>query len=480
MSYNQQLLETILTHTSDMLLIVDQNRHIIYSTPSVYEITGYSPDELKDVDAFKIVHPEDREKMVHSHKHLLDSKKSNTSEYRMVRKNGEIRYFECNTTPLPGTENYLQVVSTRDVTERRRIELELEFHKNRHETLQNSLKNFSNDLTAVMKLADLEDRMMKELVTILPGSKPQILSNYPENLKSEIGLPGGKMVKKSDNIFIKLGDRNQHPYILSLNASAVTQPMDSIWLETFAHYSVMVFENLNMIENLMLQLETTALKKETPQWIFRMMFNLQEQQRLTLSSDLHDTVLQDQIDLYRRLETLLKRYEIEKEAKAQLLGIEQGLLDIIHAIRVTCNHLRPPLLREMGLTRSLENLFEHIQLTSTYKILFTSDDLSMLSLSEEQTIGVYRIVQEFLQHAEEYSKANEVKFDLYQENERLVLLYSDDGIMCEESHRSTNLRLTSVSQRVQSLGGKMDIPSKHDSKFLAALELPIHLERSLV
>jgi two-component system, NarL family, sensor histidine kinase ComP len=484
MNFDKQMFESILTHFSDMLFIVDQNRYILYATPSLYETTGYSPEELKGVDAFIILHPEDREMMLHRHQHLLESEKSNTSEYRMIRKDGEIRYFECRTTPLPNTENYLQVVSTRDVTERKMMELELEYHKNRHEVLQTSLKNFSNDLTAVMKLSDLEDRMMKELVTILPNCNPKTLTSFPDHVGDEKDLVGGKIVTIGDTTFIHLGERKQHPYILSLDAAAVREPMESIWLETFVYYSVMVFENLNLIENLMLQLETTTLRKETPQWVFRMMFNLQEQQRLTLSSDLHDTVLQDQIDLYRRLETIIKRDELEHEAKVKLIEIEQGLLDIIHAIRSTCNTLRPPFLRELGLEKSLENLFEHVQLTSTYKIIFTSNHLNQLLLSEEQTIGIYRIVQEFLQHAEEYSTANVVNFELSVEKDLIKLVYRDDGFGFDkgekESPLSSNVRITSVIQRAQSLGGKMDFPSKNKCGFVATLELPIHLERSFV
>ncbi|WP_077212570.1 PAS domain S-box protein [Bacillus dakarensis] len=480
MNYDQQFFETILNHSSDMLLIVDQNRHIIYCTPSVYEITGYSPDELKDVGVFIIVHPEDREFMEHRHKHLLDSGKNNSTEYRMVKKNGEIRYFECKTTPLPGTEQYLQVVSARDITERKEMEMDLEYHKNRHEVLQNSLKNFSNDLTAVMKLTDLEDRMMKELVTILPDCNPKILTSLP---RSDINLSDGKMVRVCNYIFIKLGDRKQRPYILSLEANAVRESMESTWIETLVHYSAMVFESLNMIEHLMEQLKTASTRNETPQWVLRMMFNLQEQQRMTLSSDLHDTVLQDQIDLYRRLESLLKQSEIEKEAKSKLIQIEQGLLDIIHEIRATCNRLRPPFLRELGLKTSLENLFEHVQLTSTYKILFTSADLSRLSLSEEQTIGIYRIVQEFLQHAEEYAKAGVVKFDLFAEYDRLKLVYRDDGAwfdLGEGRLDTTHIRLASVNQRAQSLGGNIVLTPTEGSGLLAQLELPIHLERSIV
>jgi two-component system, NarL family, sensor histidine kinase ComP len=474
---NQQFFQAIVNHTSDMLMIVDRNRHIVFVTPNAWEITGYSPEEFFNRDTFDMIHPEDKEYLLQRHRNLLASKQSNSSEYRIVKKNGEVRYLECKTTPLPDTENYLQVVSTRDITERKLMEKELEYHKIRHEVLQNSLRDFSHDLSSVMKLADLEEKMVKELETILPGSNPHILKATAES-NNAIDFPVGKMVTIHERVLIKIGERQHHSYILTIQASAIREKMESIWLETLAYYSMMVFENLNMIENLIHQIETASQSKETPQWVLRMMFNLQEQQRLTLSSDLHDTVLQDQIDLYRRLESLLNQEKIENEAKNKLKVIEHGLLDIIHDIRVTCNTLRPPLLRELGLERSLENLFEHIQITSTYKIIFTFEDISTLSFSEEQTIGIYRIVQELLHHAGESSKANMVKFDLYYENDRLKLVYSDDGV--EGNSESNHMRLTNISQRAQSLGGKIKIRFTQGSGLIAELELPLNIERSLV
>jgi two-component system, NarL family, sensor histidine kinase ComP len=480
MTDSQQLFETVLKYTSDLLIIVDRNRHIIYISPNVYEMTGYTAEESLNRDGFYFIHPVDKENLLNRHKNLLASKQSNTSEYRIIKKDGEIRYFECKTTPLPNTENYLQVVSVRDVTERKQMEMDLEYHKNRHEILQNSLKHFSNDLSSVMKLSDLEARLIKELETILPNSNPAILKKGSED-GPELIL--GKIEIVSEKMLIKIGERKQCPYILSVSANVINEKMESIWLETLAHYSRMVFENLMMIENLVDQLETASHSKESPQWFLRMIFNLQEQQRLTLSSDLHDTVLQDQIDLFRKLESLINRYEIEKSAKSKLVEIEQGLLDIIHEIRVTCNNLRPPLLRELGLERSLENLFEHIQVTSTYKIIFSTKDLSLVMLSEEQTIGIYRIVQEFLHHAEETSKANLIKFDVYYEKDRLKLEYSDDGVDFEvnnENPSNKNMRLTNIKQRVQSLGGKIEISSRHDYGLNAVLEMPTEIERSLV
>lgn len=472
MKYNEPFFETILNYTSDVIMICDRNRHVVFLTPNAYEISGYGPEDWKGRDTFFFLHPEDKEFMLQRHENLLASKQRNSSEYRTIKKNGEIMYCECKTTPLPETENYLQVVSMRDITERKLMEMDLLYHKNRHEVLQNSLKHFSDELSSVMKVTELKERIHTEVEAILPGSTPNILTFFPKGVPY---LADGRLVTYANKIYIKIGDRRDEPFILSLQESAITDPMETIWLETLAHYSMMLFENLNIIENLTDQLKSATHQKESPQWVLRMMFDLQEQQRLTLSSDLHDTVLQDQIELYRRLGLLLQRDDIELDAKAKLFQIEQGLLDIIHDIRVTCNNLRPPLLRELGLEMSLANLFEHIQLTSTYKINLTSEGLSEQSLSEEETIGVYRMVQDLLQFAEEESKANEVMFDFNCKKDYLMMVYSDDGVGMSEIRDSnpSAVGLTSVIQRAHSLGGKVEVTSKEDEGTQAILTLPL-------
>jgi two-component system, NarL family, sensor histidine kinase ComP len=465
---DNDLIEKALNHLSDILMICDRNRHIVYITPNAFEMSGYSPEEYYNRDTFFMVHPEDREYLMKRHENLLTSQKGNSSEYRVVRKNGEVRYCECKTTPLPNTENYLQVVSTRDITDRKLMELELERHKNRHEVLQISLKNYSQDLSAVMKWHDLEKQLIMELKRILPGSEPTILTRDPiHHYLHEI--PVGKIVTVADKVFLKIGERHEKPYFLSINASAIYEKMESIWLETLAYYTVMVFENLNMIEGLVNQLDTALQNVGTPQWVLRMMFNLQEQQRLTLSSDLHDTVLQDQINLYRKMQTILHRNEIKCEVKAKLIDIEQGLLDIIHDIRMTCNDLRPPLLRELGLERSLENLFEHIQVTSTYQIIFTSKGIDSHEISEERTIAIYRLVQELLHYAETHS-ASQVRFNLFCEADLLRLVYSHDGVNLEEQEKH---HFVNIIQRVESLGGRARFLSENDREFVAALEISI-------
>lgn len=475
---NQHFFQTILNQTTDMLLICNKERNVLFSTPNFKSMFGHTDEEWRKMDAFTIVHPDDLQLMIDRHRHHVSNHANGTAEYRVITKNGEIRYCECKTTPLLDTEEFLQVVSVRDVTERKIMEIELEASKNRYEVLQQSLKSFSRDLSLVMKLSDLEDRLLKEIRKILAGSNPTLL--FMSDVKNTPFVIG-KILTQSDQIQVKIGEWEEKTYVLSIKASSIKENMESIWLETLIQYTVMVFENLKAIENLMSQLETAVESKKTPQWVLRLLFNLQEQQRLTLSSDLHDTVLQDQIALYRKLEDLLKRLDLGEESKGRLKEIEQGLLDIIHEIRKTCNELRPPLLRELGIERALENLFEHTQVSSTYKIEFFSDAIP--PLSEELTIGIYRIVQELLLNAENHSRASIVNFQIRCRNGVFKMEYYDNGVGFDEVKLNpsfNSMGLTSMIQRAESLGGNIEFNSKQDIGLRVNLELPLIEERSIV
>ncbi|MFJ5717973.1 PAS domain S-box protein [Neobacillus sp. NPDC093127] len=473
------IFDTITNHTLDIIAIIDQNRRVRFTTPLFFEMFGVKPEDLQKLDIFDRVHPDDRDWLMGRHRRVIATGKKSSSEYRVIDKDGEIRHLECKTTPIPDTEDNLTVVAIRDITDRKKMENELQQRKNRYEVLQKSLKSFSQDLSTVMKVTDLEERLLKEVKTVITGSEPEMIilnqktkSRFPE---LEPSLPLGKIEQVGKNIVIKIGERKGSPYILLLNGSSIYETMDSIWLETLVCYTVMVFENLNVIENLMNQLEEALQSNETPQWVLRLLFNLQEQQRQNLSSDLHDTVLQEQIDLYRRLEALLNRNEIDEGIKIQLKGIEQGLLDTIHQIRMTCNELRPPLLRELGLERALENLFEYTQVSSTFKIAFHSENTGGLSLNEELTIGIYRIVQELLNNAAKHSKAAMLNFKISKQD-TLRLEYSDDGVGFDATKLSpsfNNMGLSSMRQRVQSLNGDIEFYSQQNHGLRVLIDFPI-------
>jgi len=479
--------ETITKHTQDILIIVDQNQLVKFVTPSIELILGYRPEEFVGRNAFEPLFPEDRDRLMASHREVIIYNEPKVDEYRVVHKNGEIKNLESRVMLIPNHPDKLAVVSIRDITLRKSMEAELEKRKNRYQELQNKLKAYSQDLSMVLKIVDLKNRLIRELETVIPESAPSIVIYHRKSNSFDGRLPlglsaylptltVGKLQQDNDLIHILIGERKEKSYVLTIKASSLKESMDSIWFETLIFYTVMVFESLNVIENLMNQLENALQKNERPQWILRLLFQLSEKQRMELSSDLHDTVLQNQMLQYRSLKAILKEYHFEEEINLQLKGMVQGLADSIHQIRMTCHELRPPLLRELGLLTSLENLFDFTQISSSFKIRFTTENTDDLVLNEEETIGIYRIVQELLNNAVKHSQASILDFHIHRIADRISLHYSDDGKGFESEKLTptfNSIGLSGMRERIKSLDGTIEFDSQPGKGLRVRMEIPL-------
>ncbi len=212
-----------------------------------------------------------------------------------------------------------------------------------------------------------------------------------------------------------------------------------------------------------------------PNWLLRLMFQISENGRKRLSQDLHDAVLQDQMALYRHLNQVLTDEPLAPEAHKQLEAISQGLLDVIYQIRLVCNDLRPPLLKEEGLVSSLELLFEHTQLRSDYSILFDADVIHA-EIAEDHATGLYRIVQELLANASKHSEANQVTFRLISTKAGFQLIYKDNGIGMDTEKTGTSfvsMGLRGIKERVRSMNGTIVLQSFPNRGLSIRIHIPL-------
>ncbi len=105
---------------------------------AITRITGYT---LKELDALEgwinPVHPDDREIVIH-HRQMFKSDKENVSEYRIIRKDGEVRWLCDYSCPI-WDEAQKRVVYiygvAQDITERKRVEEELKRYRHHLEEM---------------------------------------------------------------------------------------------------------------------------------------------------------------------------------------------------------------------------------------------------------------------------------------------------------------------------------------------------------
>ncbi|PKL59269.1 MAG: hypothetical protein CVV33_08710, partial [Methanomicrobiales archaeon HGW-Methanomicrobiales-4] len=107
---------------------------LVYISPSCEIIAGYSPDEFTTDPLLlnQIVYPEDTSLFADHIHRIHENAELETLDFRIVKKNGDIRWIEHSCMPIHGRDGaYLgRRVSNRDITERKQMEMSL------HEALQ--------------------------------------------------------------------------------------------------------------------------------------------------------------------------------------------------------------------------------------------------------------------------------------------------------------------------------------------------------
>lgn len=389
-------------------------------------------------------------------------------------------YFECRIDRFVKDDKILSITLVpifrggvlngvhgivKDITERKKEERELMFREERTKLLQQSLNRLSHDLADCMKVSELERQFIEEMQGILPIQAISIEA-----------VPKG-LSRQSDaeelDLWIKISEK-EHLVYLHMKLERRLLSMEEEYLQTAARYVTILYDNLHLIEDLMNQLEGMVAANETPRWMLRLLFKLSEKERFALSSDLHDTVLQDLIIWYRKLESLKSTNAFAEPVLEEMIRIEEGLLDAIHQIRITCNELRPPFLLKMGLVESLKSLLTYTKMFANHDIEFTADRFDG-ELGEEQTLCIYRVVQELLNNASKHSKASLVRMSLFSESDNVQFSYSDDGIGMDLSNFNGSFQhmgLSGIEKRVMSLNGQLEIQSAPNQGFHLQLILP--------
>ncbi|MCI0405374.1 MAG: PAS domain S-box protein, partial [candidate division Zixibacteria bacterium] len=130
------------TLSLDMLCIAGFDGHFKRLNPIWEKTLGYTVEELCSKPFMEFVHPEDREKTVVEAGKLADGKDTIAFENRYRCKDGSYRWFLWSSTA--SVESQLIYAAARDITERKRVEREIE-------KLNESLRQHAAQLEAANK-----------------------------------------------------------------------------------------------------------------------------------------------------------------------------------------------------------------------------------------------------------------------------------------------------------------------------------------
>lgn len=135
---NKKLVESVTRfrlvadYSSDWEMFRDPQNKIIYCSPSIERILGYTPEEYLNLSFADVVHPDDYELAVSAHSRLTQKGESvNPIIFRLIKKTGEFIWVEVygQTVYTPDGRHIGSRTSTHDINTIKKIEMELRAKK---------------------------------------------------------------------------------------------------------------------------------------------------------------------------------------------------------------------------------------------------------------------------------------------------------------------------------------------------------------
>jgi len=220
-------------------------------------------------------------------------------------------------------------------------------------------------------------------------------------------------------------------------------------------YVSIFYEYFELLEGRLKEMEQRQADRAP--WLSKLFLQMAEKERKRLASDLHDEVLQELLHL-RRLLDRTPSGPWEEEDKEQ---IRLGLENAEFMIRETCRELMPSFLSDKGVLHAVSKLVERTRLRADFQLDFRALPLTA-PLTDEQNTAIYRVVQELVNNAMKHSEASQVTLEVGQEEEALLIRYTDDGKGIESDRdfsSADRFGLRGIAERIHMIGGEVSIHS---------------------
>jgi signal transduction histidine kinase len=204
------------------------------------------------------------------------------------------------------------------------------------------------------------------------------------------------------------------------------------------------------------------------------LLSAQDSERARIARELHDDISQQLALLAIDLELLSGAEGDTEELAGGALTRAHGIARSVHDLS---HRLHPAKLRLIGLVAALQALPRELS-RSGVAIAFSQENVPA-TLAPDLTLCLFRIVQEALQNALKHSRAHEVSVHLAGGPDGLSLTIVDDGVGFDvEAAWAKGLGLVSMGERLEAIGGKLQIRSRPGDGTRVEATVPLRLGQS--
>ena len=206
---------------------------------------------------------------------------------------------------------------------------------------------------------------------------------------------------------------------------------------------------------------------------------VEERERRSIATDLHDQIGQTLSVIKMRCFAL--RDELDSaDLIRQVDEIKELVKQTIRDTRSLTFELSPPVLYELGLVAAIDWLAEQFQ--AKYGLQCTVEsDARPKPLNQDFAIVLFRSVRELMINIIKHAGAQKVKIAIRANKKNLRIRVTDDGVgfMPEtrtRAYKNQQFGLFNITERIQHLGGKLEIDSQKGKGTMVTLVAPLNEE----
>jgi signal transduction histidine kinase len=191
-----------------------------------------------------------------------------------------------------------------------------------------------------------------------------------------------------------------------------------------------------------------------------------DEERRRIERNLHDGTQQRLVSLGLNLRLAEANVPSDLvEVRQAIVGVAEELAEVIDELREISRGIHPAILSEGGLEPAVRTLARRSAIT--VELDGALDD----RLPEPIEVAAYYVVSESLANAVKHAKPSRVRVELRVEERTLRLAVHDDGVGGADPSRGSGL--VGLRDRVEALGGSIDISSPPGRGTHVVVELPL-------
>jgi signal transduction histidine kinase len=253
------------------------------------------------------------------------------------------------------------------------------------------------------------------------------------------------------------------------------RPFTYLWVSLYTGFAVAVLSislTIRLEKKYQEEHSEALAAKEDLQRLSARLVAAQEQERQTLSRELHDQVGQAltaiKIDVARAEQGL---GPAQTDLAERLRRARQGAEDTLEIIRRLSMLLRPSMLDDLGLSAALGWYAKQFTASTAIRVSL-HDDGSADQLPDAHKTSLYRIVQEALTNCARHSEARSVVINLGSEEGRYIVRIEDDGKGFVPTPETRGLGLIGITERVAEMKGILELNSSPGSGTKIMVSIP--------